>query len=250
MLTSQRQTLIAERLARDGQIIASALAEELGVSEDTIRRDLREMAGEGRLRRVHGGALPVAPPLPVFAARQEIASDEKRLLGRRGAQLVREGQLVFLDGGTTNAELVRALPRDLKVTIATHSPTIAAGLEHHAAEVILIGGRQYKHSMVSVGAIAMEAIIRLSPDIFFLGVTGLHSGLGLSTGDAEEAAIKRTVSVRSAETWVMATAAKFDVVSPHHVIGVKELTGLVVPAGLAEATTPYRDLHVEVIEAA
>ena len=154
------------------------------------------------------------------------------------------------DGGTTNAELVRALPRDLKVTIATHSPTIAAGLEHHAAEVILIGGRQYKHSMVSVGAIAMEAIIRLSPDIFFLGVTGLHSGLGLSTGDAEEAAIKRTVSVRSAETWVMATAAKFDVVSPHHVIGVKELTGLVVPAGLAEATTPYRDLHVEVIEAA
>ena len=178
------------------------------------------------------------------------ASDTERALGRRGALLVHEGQLVFLDAGQEQVELARTLPRDLRVTIATHSPAIAAELQHHQAEVILIGGRLSKDAMVSVGAIAMEAISRLSPDLFFLGVTALHSGLGLSTGDAEEAAIKRTISVRSAETWVMATAEKFDAVSPHRVIGVSELTGIIVPSGLADAVAPYRELNVEVIEAA
>jgi DeoR/GlpR family transcriptional regulator of sugar metabolism len=89
------------------------------------------------------------------------ASDTGRALGRRGAQLVREGQLVFLDGGPAQRELARALPQALNVTIATHSPSIAAELQHHAAEVILVGGRIHKPSMVSVGAIAMEAITRL-----------------------------------------------------------------------------------------
>ena len=68
MLTSQRKALIAQRLTRDGEIVAKTLATELDLSEDTIRRDLREMAAEGLLKRVHGGALPLAPPLPDFAA--------------------------------------------------------------------------------------------------------------------------------------------------------------------------------------
>jgi DeoR/GlpR family transcriptional regulator of sugar metabolism len=250
MLTSQRKQLIAARLERDGQIVASELAVELGLSEDTIRRDLREMAGEGLLKRVHGGALPLAGPLPDFTERRAIATEEKRALGRRGAQLVREGQLVFLDGGTTNAELARALPRDLRVTIATHSPTIAAELEHHAAEVILVGGKIYKHSMVAAGAMAMETISRLSPDLFFMGVTALHPEFGLLTGDAEEAAIKRLISARAAETWVMATKEKFAASSPVRVIGLVELSGLIVSSDAGDLVAPYRELGVEVIEAA
>jgi len=178
------------------------------------------------------------------------ASDTKRALGRRGAQLVREGQLIFLDGGPGQVELARDLARDLRITVATISPVVAAELEHHAAEVILIGGRLSRYSMVSAGAIAMEASLRLSPDVFFLGVTAIHPGLGLSTDDVEEAAIKRTISVRSAETWAMATAEMLEATSRHRVIGVSELTGLIVPAGLEDAVTPYRELNVEVIEAA
>jgi DeoR/GlpR family transcriptional regulator of sugar metabolism len=178
------------------------------------------------------------------------ASDTHAALGRRGAQLVRGGQLVFLDAGPAQVELARALPRELGITVATHSPAIALELEHHAAEVILVGGRLSRYSMISAGAIAMEAIVRLSPDVFFLGVTALHSGLGLSTGDAEEAAIKRTISVRSAQTWVMATPEMFETTSPHRVIGVSELTGFIVPAGIEDAVAPFRELNVEVIEAA
>ncbi|MDK1375649.1 MULTISPECIES: DeoR/GlpR family DNA-binding transcription regulator [unclassified Sinorhizobium] len=241
MLTTQRRAMISARLAREGQIVAKALADELGLSEDTIRRDLREMATEGLLKRVHGGALPLMPPLPDFAARQAIDSDVKRRLGRRAAHLVKPGQTVFLDGGTTNAEIARALPPDLRATIVTHSPTIAVEFEKHDAEVILIGGRLYKHSMVATGAAAVAAIEHIRVDTFFLGVTAIHPAQGLSTGDYEEAAIKRAIAGQAADIYVLATPEKLGAASPHRIMSVNEVTGLVVPPDMSdEALSPYR----------
>ncbi|QFY59391.1 DeoR/GlpR transcriptional regulator [Rhizobium grahamii] len=251
MLTSQRKALILDILSREGQVVAKAAAERFSLSEDTIRRDLREMAADGLLKRVHGGALPLTPDLPDFSVRKEIALDIKRRLGAKAASLVKAGQTIFLDGGTTNAEIVRCLPRDIPFTVATHSPTIAAELEHHpTAEVILIGGRIYKHSMVATGAVAMAAISLLRPDIFFLGVTAAHPTHGLSTGDFEEAAIKRHIASRSAETYVLVTEEKLDRASPFPILPVGEVSGLIVPAETdSTQLQPYRQINVAILEA-
>ncbi|TIX89850.1 DeoR/GlpR family DNA-binding transcription regulator [Rhizobium sp. P44RR-XXIV] len=249
MLTSQRKALILDRLRRDGQVIAKALADELELSEDTIRRDLREMAGEKLLKRVHGGALPLSPELPDFSTRQGVSSDEKRRLGAYAAKMVRPHQTVFLDGGTTNAEIVRHLPKDLPVTIVTHSATITVELEHHsAAEVILIGGKLYKHSMVATGAAAMTAISSIRPDMFFLGVTAIHPARGVSTGDFEEAAIKRHIAQCSAETYVLATGEKLDAASPCQILPMAGISGLIVPADISEdSLVPYQAIEVPIL---
>ncbi len=250
MLTSQRKSLLLDMLRREGQVIAKRAAEEFSLSEDTIRRDLREMAAEGLLRRVHGGAMPLAPDLPDFSARQVISSDVKRRLGAAAAKLVKPGQMIFLDGGTSTAEIARALPRNFAFTVATHSPTIAAELEQHpTAEVILIGGRIYKHSMVAVGAAAMSQISLIRPDIFFLGVTAVHPNQGLSTGDMEEAAIKRHIASQAAETFVLVTEEKLDASSPCTIMPVSELAGMIVQSGIGEERlAPYRALEVNVME--
>ena len=251
MLTTQRKSLILDILRRDGQVVAKRVAEDFSLSEDTIRRDLREMAAEGLLKRVHGGALPVSPDLPDFSARRAVTSDAKQRLGALAAGMVKAGQLIFLDGGTTTAEIARRLPRDIAFIVATHSPTIAAELEHHpTAEVILTGGRLYKHSMVATGAAAMSAISQLRPDIFFLGVTAAHPVHGLSTGDFEEAAIKRHIARCSVETYVLLTGEKLDLASPCPVLGVSEVSGLIVPEGIAEARlSPYRVLNGAILVA-
>jgi DeoR/GlpR family transcriptional regulator of sugar metabolism len=229
MLTSERKSLISARLRRDGRLVAKVFAEELDLSEDTIRRDLREMAAEGLLARVHGGALPVQPALPDFAARKEVASDEKKRLGQLAATLIAPGETVFIDGGTTNAQIARALRRDVAFTVVTHSPTIAAELEHHpTAEVILVGGRIYKHSMVAVGSIASAAIATFRPDIFFLGATAVHSRHGFTTGDFEEAAIKRQIAAQSARTYVALTAEKLERASPVTIMPLEAATGVIV----------------------
>ncbi|EJE48355.1 transcriptional regulator of sugar metabolism [Acidovorax sp. CF316] len=231
MLTTQRKQLILQRLAQQGQVVAKALSDEWGVSEDTVRRDLRELAGEGKLQRVHGGALPASAAVGDLQVRQELAPGEKRLLGRAGAALVRPGQVVILDGGTTSLQVVQHLPLDLHATVVTHSPAVATALAGHVhIEVLSLGGRLYRHSMVNVGASVVEAAGRLRADLFLMGVTGVHAQAGLTTGDFEEAAVKRALHQRAAETVVLASTDKLGAASPFGIAQLKELSALVVPA--------------------
>ncbi|HBM2589102.1 TPA: DeoR/GlpR transcriptional regulator [Enterobacter hormaechei subsp. hoffmannii] len=236
MLTSQRKQLILEKLEAEGQVQSTALSLFFSVSEDTIRRDLRELAAEGRLQRVHGGALPASSAIAPFAERQSVKMDAKKRVARRGAQLISPGQVVIIDGGTTTSELITFLPPDLRVTVVTHSPGIALGLVNHPCiEVILIGGRLYKHSIVTVGAAAIEAINNIHADLFFMGVTGVHPEAGLTTGDYEEACIKRAFSGRAAETVVLASPEKINTASAF-VIGDLSLVNTLV----VENTTDER----------
>ncbi|MGG7521991.1 DeoR/GlpR family DNA-binding transcription regulator [bacterium BS0013] len=228
MLTSQRKQLIIEKLETEGQVQSKALSIFFDVSEDTIRRDLRELAAEGRLQRVHGGALPSSSAIAPFAERQSVKMDAKKKVAQKGAQLISSGQVVIIDGGTTTAELITFLPPDLHITVVTHSPSIALGLvTHPAVEVILIGGRLYKHSIVAVGAGAIEGIENIHADLFFMGVTGIHPDAGLTTGDFEEACIKRAFSGRAAETIVLASPEKINTASSF-VIGDVSLANTIV----------------------
>src|SRR4029077_157818 len=131
MLTSHRKRLILDKLRAEGQVIAKSISHELGLSEDTIRRDLRELAHEGLLQRVHGGALPASPAVVNFAGREQLASSAKIAIGRAAAAMVQHDQVVILDGGTTTRELARHLRHDLRATVVTHSPTIAMELVEH-----------------------------------------------------------------------------------------------------------------------
>jgi DeoR/GlpR family transcriptional regulator of sugar metabolism len=241
MLTSQRKEYLLKVLKETGQIIAKSVSQELGLSEDTIRRDLRELASEGRLQRVHGGALPASPAVGDFAARQQLAPDGKVAIGRAAAKLVRPGHVVILDGGTTTLQLAKHLPLDLKATVVTHSPTIAVALvEHPSIEVVLIGGRLFKHSVVAVGAAAIEAIARIRADLYFMGVTGIHPQAGLSTGDLEEAHIKRALIASASETYVLVSAEKLNAASPYVIASITDVDGMIVEPGVsAESLARY-----------
>ena len=242
MLTSQRKKLLLARLAAEGQLVAKALALELGTSEDTIRRDLRELAAEGRLQRVHGGALPASAAMGDLAVREQVSVADKGALGRFGASLIRSGQVVILDGGTTAMQVARQLAPGLRATVVTHSPPVAVELARHPGiEILVLGGRLFRHSMVNVGASVIDAASQLRADLFFLGVTGVHPEAGLSTGDAEEAAVKRALHERAAETVVLASPEKLMAASPFVVAPLAELGLLVVPRATPVRVT--RALH-------
>ena len=229
MLTTQRKKLLLARLAAEGQLVAKALAHELGTSEDTIRRDLRELAAEGLLQRVHGGALPASAAMGDLAVREQVSTADKVALGRFGASLVEPGQVVILDGGTTALQVARHLAPGLRATVVTHSPTVAVELARHAhVDIRMLGGRLFRHSMVNVGADVIAAASRLRADLFFLGVTGVHPDAGLSTGDAEEAAVKRALHGRAAETVVLASPEKLMAASPFVVAPLSEISLLAV----------------------
>jgi DeoR/GlpR family transcriptional regulator of sugar metabolism len=250
VLTQQRKRLLLDVLRRDRRIVAKDAARDLDVSEDTIRRDLRELARDGLLQRVHGGALPSSQAVQDLGARQAISVPEKAAIGRAAAAMVRRGQVVFIDGGTTAVQLARSLDPELKVTVVTHSPIIAVELAGHAVEVQMIGGRLFRHSMVNVGAAAVDAIRRIRADAYFMGVTGIHPEIGLTTGDAEEAAIKRALMEASAEVVVLGSPEKLGAASPFVIAPADAMTTLVVSAAVPAAElAPYEALEIGILRA-
>jgi len=251
MLTTHRKQQILSILKQSGQVIAKDVSLSMGVSEDTIRRDLRELAQEGLLQRVHGGALPASPAIADFAGRELLTPDGKVAIGRVAASMIQPGQVVILDGGTTARQVARHLPHELKATIVTHSPTIALELVNHQnIEVILIGGRLFKHSVVAVGAAAIEAIAHIHADMYFMGVTGIHPKTGLTTGDFEEAAVKRALSHAAAETIVLASSEKLNAASPYAVVSLDEIAGIITERAADPALTlPYERLKIAVTRA-
>jgi DeoR/GlpR family transcriptional regulator of sugar metabolism len=180
---------------------------------------------------VYGGAVPVSRALVDYAARATVEPESKHRVAVRAAAIISPGDRVILDGGTTTLAVVRALPATLEATVITHSPTIAAALvDHPSIEILLLGGRIYKHSAVACGAATAEAAAGISADLFFLGVTGVHPDAGLTTGDAEEAAMKRTLAGRAAETYVLASTEKIGAISAYKVLDLAAVTAVVTDA--------------------
>jgi DeoR/GlpR family transcriptional regulator of sugar metabolism len=251
LLSAERRQAILDALGRDGKVVAARLVRELGVSEDTIRRDLRELAAQGLVQRVHGGALPPAPQPGSFAHRRETSAPAKAALAEAGAGLLRNARVVLLDGSTTNLELARRLPPDQPCTVLTNSPPIAAALaEHPVAEVVMIGGRLDKRAQVTTGAAAVDFIRSVRADACVLGVCALHPEAGLSTDDLEEAQVKRAMVESAADVIALATADKLRAGSAYLVAPVAELTHLVAEAEASdELLDPYRALGVNVTRA-
>ncbi|WP_037581948.1 DeoR/GlpR family DNA-binding transcription regulator [Phaeacidiphilus oryzae] len=251
MLAAERREHLLGLLAREGKVVAKAVAAELGISEDSVRRDLRDLAAEGLCHRVYGGALPVSPAVADYAARTAVTPDGKRRVAARAAGLVRPGGAVILDGGTTALAVARALPPELDCTVITHSPTIAAALvEHPRAEVFVLGGRLFKHSAVACGAAAVEAARNVSADLCLLGVTGVHPDEGLTTGDAEEAAMKRALAARAADTYILASSEKVGTASRFRVLPWEEVSGLITDADPRDPALEWvAALGVEVLAA-
>ncbi|MGX6601519.1 DeoR/GlpR family DNA-binding transcription regulator [Micromonosporaceae bacterium Da 78-11] len=231
MLAAQRRDFLLTRLVADGRLVAKDIAAELGIAEDNIRRDLREMAAAGLCQRVYGGALPISPAEADYATRAAVAASSKQRVAAAAAALIRPGSTVLLDGGTTALAVTAALPAGLVATVVTHSPTVAAALvDRTTVDVFVLGGRLFKHSAVTCGAAAAEAAGTIAADLFLLGVTGVHDRAGLTTGDADEAAMKRILAGRAADTYVMASTEKIGAASPFTVLPMTEVSGVITDA--------------------
>ncbi|MBB4667840.1 DeoR/GlpR family transcriptional regulator of sugar metabolism [Microbacterium marinum] len=237
MLAAARKHLLLERLRTDGRIVAKEIAAELGLSEDSIRRDLRELDAQGLAVRVYGGALPASPATADYAARSMVAPESKRRVAAAAVRLIEPGATIILDGGTTTLAMVDALPKSFRGTIITHSPTIAAALLDHEADIFLIGGQIFKHSAVACGAAAVEVANRISADLFFLGVTGIHPTAGLTTGDPEEASMKRTLAARAAETYVLGSDEKIGAASRYTVLPFDDIAGVITDKPKTDPTS-------------
>jgi DeoR/GlpR family transcriptional regulator of sugar metabolism len=231
LLPGERQALIRQRLATAGRVIAVDLARELETSEDTIRRDLRDLAAAGVCKRVYGGALPISAAGGSVREREGRDRLQKAALAQVAARLVRPGQILFIDAGTTNAAIARALPNDAGLTVATNAPEIAlALLGRPGFEVILVGGHLDHESGGTLGVRALRDAQAIRADLCFLGACAVETDAGVTGFNAEDAAFKRAIAEISGSVVVAATSEKIGTAAPFAIIPAAEIGDLVAGA--------------------
>jgi DeoR/GlpR family transcriptional regulator of sugar metabolism len=230
LLLQERQALILQQLATNGRVLAPVLAAELNVTEDTIRRDLRDLAAAGLCQKVYGGAvrIPAAPEGGTLTQRLTRGHDSKSRLAAAAATLVRPGSVIFLDAGSSNLAIAEALPQ-VPLTVLTNAPSIAARLlDCPHIELVMIGGRVKQGIGASVGVTALRDVELMRPDLYFVGACGVDLQAGVTAVDFEEAEFKRRVAALSRATAVVATTDKLGAVASFLVLPIAQVTQLVV----------------------
>lgn len=205
MLTEERQRLIIERINEQDIIKSRDLMEQLDVSESTIRRDLKEMEEAGLLKRVHGGAKRIMK-LEVEATMMEktfINVQEKKKIAEYAASLVKDGDFIYLDAGTTTYEMLSFL-KGKEIHVITNSVYHASTAIDYGIPVISIGGTIRDKTKAAVGQVSIEQLKQHYFDKAFMGVNGIHLAYGYTTANTEEAATK-TVAMEQAQSVFMLT---------------------------------------------
>ncbi|NRB50059.1 MAG: DeoR/GlpR transcriptional regulator [Saprospiraceae bacterium] len=224
MQKAERFRIILELLKEKQQLNTLGLSIRLDVSDDTIRRDLTELEEKGLLVKVHGGAISRSLiPLPI-QERISIEQAAKVELAKRAVCLLESGQVIIMDGGSTNMEVARLIPHDIPLQVFTNSLPLAALLCDHAeVELQFLGGTVLKSSQVSLGPTILDQLAPIRADLYFMGVAAIHQQFGATVPHYEEVLIKRKMLAHSQAAVVMATKQKEQVVEKFRVCDLSDV---------------------------
>jgi DeoR family transcriptional regulator of aga operon len=213
MLIEERRQHVLNLIQREGRVLVSELSEMLGISRITIRKDLDNLEARGLLQRTHGGALTPQTGALVDRSLQEKSQHrlkEKQRIAEAAVAMVKEGQCVLLDSGTTTTAIARALRGFSKLTIVTNAVNIAGELAGTDFDVILTGSILRKNSFSLVGPLAEDVLLEINADILFLGVDGFDTNVGVSTPNVLESRVNRVMVKAARRVVVVCDSTKFD----------------------------------------
>jgi DeoR family fructose operon transcriptional repressor len=234
---AQRKQAIITRLRATGRVDAADVATRLGVTKETVRKDLIGLERQGLLRRVHGGAVPVEQLSfePAVSTRTYYSEEKSRIAAAALAHLPAQGS-VLIDAGSTTARLAELIPADRELTVYTNTLSIALTLiTRPRLTVVTLGGRIRPLTLAAVDDWAARALSEINVDVAFLGANAISVERGLTTPDQAEAAIKRLMLASARRRILLADHSKVGAVSLCKHADLSDIDLLITDTGLPEA---------------
>lgn len=229
MLKEERLNIILEYITRDSRIYVTTLSAELGVSDDTIRRDIVELEQRGLLTKVHGEAIARSGISIEFTERLNTDIEMKRQLVNKIIPMMKNDDVILIDGGTTNLELVKSLPADKHFTLITNSLPVATELaSRQNIDVTMLGGTVIGPSQITAGIMTYRALENIYPDWTIVGVSDIHPEKGLMTTIQEEAIVKRSFIEQGGKKVAIVTSNKLNTAHHYRFASLSEIDYLVV----------------------
>lgn len=253
MYAEERQAAIVARARAEGRVEVASLAETLGVTTETVRRDLTALERVGVLRRVHGGAIPVERLgfEPAVDTREQVATSEKEAIAKAAINELPVDGAIALDAGTTTLRLAEAIPADRELTVVTNGLPIAMTLASRPnLTVHLVAGRVRSRTLAAVGEASVAFLRDVYVDVAFLGANGFSADRGFTTPDSDEAATKRALIGAAGRAVVLADSSKHGVNHFASFAGVEDVDLLITDAGLdARKVTALESAGLQVVRA-
>lgn len=249
MLKKERQAYILHQVNLHNKVLSSLLSQEIRVSEDTIRRDLQELAEEGKIIKVHGGALSHSFNEVNYPTDNVYSQDHKKIIAHKAAALIQNDMFVLTSGGTTIIELARALPRQLRATFMSGSiPAILEYMQHPTIDVIMIGDRISKNSKISIGAEAIAKIKQINADLCFLGINAIDIKHGTTDNDWEVVQLKKAMIQSARKTVCLTISEKINTLQPIHICDIQSIDVLITELPPDDPRLrPYIDQGIQVL---
>ena len=249
MLKKERQAYILHQVNLHNKVLSSNLSHEIHVSEDTIRRDLQELAEEGKIIKVHGGALSPSFNELHYPSTQVYSQDQKKIIARKAISLIQDGMVVLTSGGTTIIEMARCLPPNLRATFISGSiPAILEYMLHPSIDVIVIGDKVSKNSKITIGADAIAKIKTLKVDLCILGINAIDLSHGITDSDWDVVQLKRAMIESSQKVVCLTISEKINSFQPIHITETSKIDILITELPPDnDMLTPYRDMGIQVL---
>jgi DeoR/GlpR family transcriptional regulator of sugar metabolism len=249
MLKRERQAYILHQVNLHNKVLSSTLSSEINVSEDTIRRDLLELAEEGKIIKVHGGALSQSFSQFHFPSSNFYSQSSKNIIARKAVDLIEDGMCILTGGGTTIIEMARCLPHHVHATFITGSiPVIVEYLNHPNIEVIVIGDKISKNSKITVGPESINRIRQLKPHLCFLGINAIDMMHGITDNDWDVVQVKKAMIESAQKTICLTIAEKLNTFQPIKVCDTDKIDVLITELDPSEAALkPFVNAGIEVL---
>ena len=220
--------MILREVSIHNKVMHADLSEQLNVSEDTIRRDLQELDEEELLVKVRGGAISKSFHVYSYKESQIYAFQEKTVIASKAISLILDGMLVLISGGTTNLEVARILPPDLKATFFTVSlPTALQLADHPNCETIFLGGRISSSAQISTGGEVVRRMMDIRPDLCLLGANSVDATRGVTDSEWDVVEVKQTMVKVSKKTAALAISEKLNTSQKMKVCGMEDIDYLI-----------------------
>ncbi|MDA9554697.1 DeoR/GlpR family DNA-binding transcription regulator [Pelobium sp.] len=248
MLKKERHSFIMKQLNLHNKVLSSDLSQQLNVSEDTVRRDLNELAEADKLLKVHGGALSKSFHFP-FHQNEVYAQSAKKEVALKAISLLKEGMVVLTGGGTTMIELAKLIPSDLEATFFTVSPLVAIELAEHAKlTVILIGGQLSKNAQINIGASVINDLSEIKVDLCFLGANGIDTKEGITDSDWEVVQVKKAMIKSSSKMAILSIAEKLNSVQKMKVCSLNQVTHFITDLDANHPSLKaFKDFNINIL---
>lgn len=249
MLKKERQAYILHQVNLHNRVLSSSLCVDINVSEDTIRRDLQELAEEGKVIKVHGGALSHSFSQVHFPSNGVYSQTQKKKIAQKAISLITNGMFVLTSGGTTILEMARTLPPQLKATFVSGSiPAILEYMHHPNIDVILVGDRISKNAKITVGTEAIAKIRQMRADICFLGTNAIDLQHGITDNDWEVVQLKKAMIESSQKVVCLAIAEKVNTFQPIQISGLDKIDTIITELSPDDPIMrPYVDAGIKVL---